>query len=297
MTNVERRMTTGPSRRWLVLVVLLSSFIIRDSSFGQTGLKIQLVSEVTAIVPGKPFTVGLWLDHDRGWHTYWRFPGIVGVPTQLKWNLPKGWKAGELIYPEPERTLMFQIKAQGFDRDVMLRTEITPPANLKIGELVTLTGKASWMCCGNSCHPASMDLSLTLPVAESSAIHEKWHKLLNEERARAEQFSDAWTASASEKGETVTLTLKPVTAEARLSKSQREADKIIVFTEDGWFDTDKPQIIQRQDDGSLVIRLTKAETYLGGKPPKTLRVIVRNEEGWLQNGRLRCLKIEPKIVR
>jgi thiol:disulfide interchange protein DsbD len=290
-------MTNAPSRRWLVLVVLLSSFVIRDSSFAQTGLKLQLVSEQTAIVPGKPFTVGLWLDHDRGWHTYWRFPGIVGVPTQLKWNLPKGWKAGALIYPEPERTLMFQIKAQGFDRDVMLRTEITPPANLKIGEQVTLTGKASWMCCGNSCHPASMDLSLTLPVAETSALNEKWHKLLNEERARAEQTSDAWTASAIEKGETVTLTLKPATAAARLSKHQREADKIIVFTEDGWFDTGKPQIIQRQDDGSLIITLTKAETYLGGKPPRTLRAIVRNEEGWLLNGRLRCLKIEPRIVR
>jgi DsbC/DsbD-like thiol-disulfide interchange protein len=290
-------MPNGPSRRWLVLVVLLSSFVIRHSSFGQTGLQIQLVSEQTAIIPGKPFTVGLWLDHDRGWHTYWRFPGIVGVPTQLKWNLPKGWKAGELIYPEPERTLMFQIKAQGFDRDVMLRTEITPPANLKFDEQVTLTGKASWMCCGNSCHPASMDLSLTLRVAETAALNEKWHKLLDEERARAEQTSDAWNASASENGETVTLTLKPITAEARLSKSQREADKIIVFTEDGWFDTDKPQIIQRQDDGSLVITLTKAETYLGGKPPRTLRVIVRNEEGWLQNGRLRCLRIEPRIVR
>jgi thiol:disulfide interchange protein DsbD len=179
----------------------------------------------------------------------------------------------------------------------MLRTEITPPANLKIGEQVTLTGKAAWMCCGNSCHPDSMDLSLTLPVAETAALNEKWHKLLNEERARAEQTSDAWTASASEKGETVTLTLKPATAAARLSKHQREADKIIVFTEDGWFDTDKPQIIQRQYDGSLVITLTKAETYLGGKPPKTLRVIVRNEEGWLKNGRLRCLKIEPRIAR
>jgi DsbC/DsbD-like thiol-disulfide interchange protein len=279
---------------WLILLSLCS---LPFAATAQTGLKLQLVSEQTAIVPGKPFTVGLWLDHDRGWHTYWRFPGIVGVPTQLKWSLPKGWKAGELIYPEPERTLMFQIKAQGFDRDVMLRTEITPPANLKIGEQVTLTGKASWMCCGNSCHPASIDLSLTLPVAETAALNEKWHKLLNEERARAEQTNDAWTAGASEKGETVTLTLKPATAEARLSKSQREADKIIVFTEDGWFDTDKPQIIQRQDDGGLSITLTKAETYLGGKPPRTLRVIVRNEEGWLQNGRLRCLKIEPKIVR
>lgn len=283
--------------RFLIRLLLLALCSQPLAGKAQTGLKLQLVSEPSAIIPGKPFTVGLWLDHDRGWHTYWRFPGIVGVPTQLKWSLPKGWKAGELIYPEPERTLMFQIKAQGFDRDVMLRTEITPPANLKIGEQVTLTGKAAWMCCGNSCHPDSMDLSLTLPVAETAALNEKWHKLLNEERARAEQFSDAWTASASEKGETVTLTLKPATAEARLSKHQREADKIIVFTEDGWFDTDKPQIIQRQDDGSLVITLTKAETYLGGKPPKTLRVIVRNEDGWLQNGRLRCLKIEPRIAR
>ena len=283
--------------RWLAAFFLFALGSWPSAAHAQTGLKLQLVSEQSAIIPGKPFTVGLWLDHDRGAHTYWRFPGIVGVPTQLKWNLPKGWKVGALIYPEPERTLMFQIKAQGFDRDVMLRTEITPPANLKVGGQITLTGKASWMCCSNSCHPGSMDLSLTLPVAETAALNEKWHPLLNEERARAEQTSDAWNASASEKGETVTLTLQPATAEARLSKSQREADRIIVFTEDGWFDTDKPQIIQRQDDGSLVIRLTKAETYLGGKPPKTLRVIVRHEEGWLQKGRLRCLKIAPRIVR
>ena len=283
--------------RWLVAFFLFALGSWPSAAHAQTGLKLQLVSEPSAIIPGKPFTVGLWLDHDRGAHTYWRFPGIVGVPTQLQWNLPKGWKAGALIYPEPERTLMFQIKAQGFDRDVMLRTEITPPANLQVGQQVTLTGKASWMCCSNSCHPGSMALSLTLPVAETAALNEKWHQLLNEERARAEQTSDAWTASASEKGETITLTLQPATTEARLSKSQREADRIIVFTEDGWFDTDKPQIIQRQADGSLVITLTKAETYLGGKPPKTLRVIVRNEEGWLQKGRLRCLKIEPRIVR
>ncbi len=290
-------MTNGPSRHWLLCLLLVSSFVIRHSSFGQTGLQIQLVSEQTAIIPDKPFTVGLWLDHDRGWHTYWRFPGIVGVPTQLKWNLPKGWKAGELVYPEPERTLMFKIKAQGFDRDVMLRTEVTPPANLKVGDQITLTGTASWMCCGNSCHPGSMEISLTLPVAETAELNSKWHKLLNEERARVEQTSDAWTATASETGQTITLMLKPATAEARLSKNQREADRIIVFTEDGWFDTDKPQIIQRHDDGSLTITLTKADAYLGSKPPKTLRVIVRNDSGWLQGGSLRCLQIAPKIVR
>ncbi len=283
--------------RLLLRLFLFTLCSLPFATKAQTGLKLQLVSEQTAIVPGKPFTVGLYLQHDRGAHTYWRFPGIVGVPTQMKWSLPKGWKVGELVYPEPERTLMFKIKAQGFDRDVMLRTELTPPANLKVGESLTLTGTASWMCCGNSCHPGSMELSLTLPVAETAELNSRWHKLLDEERARVELSSDAWTATASETGQIITLMLKAATAEARLSKSQREADKIIVFTEDGWFDTDKPQLIQRHDDGSLMITLTKADAYLGDKPPKTLRVIVRNDSGWLQDGRLRCLQIAPKIVR
>lgn len=290
-------MTNGPSRRWLLLAVLLSSFVIRHSALAQQGLKLQLVSEQSAIVPGQPFTVGLWLEHDPGYHTYWRFPGIVGVPTQMKWHLPRGWKAGELIYPEPERTLMFKIKAQGFDRDVMLRTEITPPANLKVGESITLTGTASWMACGNTCHPGSMDLSLPLPVAATAELNAKWHKLLDAERARAEQTSDAWTSTASEKGDTITLLVRPATAEALPSKNQREADHIIAFTEDGWFDSDKPQSILRHTDGSLTITLIKADTYIGNKPPKTLRVILRNDEGWLQDEKLRCLQVAPRIQR
>lgn len=281
----------------LLLLFLLSSFGMSHALIAQTGLRIQLVSEVAAVVPGQPFTVGLWLDHDRGYHTYWRFPGIVGVPTQMKWNLPRGWKAGELVYPEPERTMMFQIKAQGFDRDVMLRTEITPPKNVKVGESVTLKGTASWMCCGKSCHPGSMELSLTLPVAATAEVNAKWHKLLDAERARAEQSSDAWSATASEKGDAITLLVRPATGSARVSKSQREADKIIAFTEDGWFDSDKPQTIQRHEDGSLTIGLIKADSYLGDHPPKTLRVILRNDEGWLQGGGLRCLQMAPKIER
>lgn len=297
MKNDERKMTNGPSQLWLLLVVVLLAFGIPHSSLAQQGLKLQLVSEQTAIVPGQPFTVGLWLEHDRGSHTYWRFPGIVGVPTQMKWNLPHGWKAGELIYPEPERTLMFQIKAQGFDRDVMLRAEITPPANLKVGESITLSGLASWMCCGKTCHPGSMELSLTLPVAATAEVNAKWHKLLDAERARAEQTSDAWTSSASEKGDAITLVLKPASAEARVSKNQREAEKIIVFTEDGWFDSDKPQTVLRDADGTLTITLIKADAYMGNKPPKTLRVILRNDEGWLQDGGLRCLQMAPRIQR
>lgn len=215
----------------------------------------------------------------------------------MKWDLPKGWKFGPLVYPEPERTLMFQIKAQGFDRDVMLRMEVTPPADLRPGESVTLTSKASWMCCGNSCHPGAMDLSLTLPVATTSTVNEKWHALLKAERARAERSSDAWKAEASEKGREITLTLRPADARAALRRSQRDAEQIIVFTEDGWFDSDKPQTITLHSDGTLSIQLIKADTYLGGKPPTTLRCILRHNDGWVKGESWRCLQIAPVIVR
>ena len=68
-------------------------------------------------------------------------------------------------------------------------------------------------------------------------------------------------------------------------------------TQDLWFDTDKPQVVHLHDDGSLTITLTKAETYAGIKPPKMLRVIVRNDGGWLKDGELRCPQITPKIQR
>lgn len=286
------------AHRFVLLLILAAALILQASAFAQTGLRLQLVSETTAIVPGKPFTVGLWLQHDHGWHTYWRFPGIVGVPTQMKWKLPRGWKAGPLEYPEPELTHMFQIKAQGFERDVMLRTQITPPADLPAGETFSLEGTASWMCCGNTCHPGSKELSLSLPVAATAGLDKNWHPLFEAERARAEQPSTAWTSSVTEKGDSIILILRPATPEARVCKNQREADKIIAFTEDGWFDSDKPQTFLLHSDGTLTITLIKADTYISGPtPPKTLRVILRNDEGWLQGGSLRCLQIEPHIER
>ena len=97
-----------------------------------------LVAGVSSYEAGKPFQVAIRLTVDPGWHTYWINPGVGGMPVKATWTLPEGWKAGELVYPEPERTLMFQIKAQGFDRDVMLRTEITPPADLRPGDPITL---------------------------------------------------------------------------------------------------------------------------------------------------------------
>src|SRR5688572_10915548 len=62
-----------------VLFFVLCTF----SSLHAEPLTIELVSEVASIQPGSPFYVGLHLKHKEHYHTYWKFPGIVGVPTDM----------------------------------------------------------------------------------------------------------------------------------------------------------------------------------------------------------------------
>jgi DsbC/DsbD-like thiol-disulfide interchange protein len=276
---------------------LLLNTLLLTTANAQTGLKLQLVPEVTAIVPGESFRVGLFIQHDKGWHTYWRQPGIVGVPTSIVWKLPAGFKAGALEYPEPESTKMFQIKAQGYERDVLLQTKIQAPAKLKSGEKIMLKGKASWMCCGNTCHPGTMELSLEMPVGVKAAPDTRWQPVFEKERAAYAHPSAAWTASAEEKGLTVTLTLKPASDRARPFPPGSREPNLIFFTEDGWINSDQPQTTHVNSDGTLTLTLTRAEVFLGKGTPDHLRGIVQLEGGWHADRSLRSMIIKPVLRR
>ena len=50
---------------------------------------------------GQPLWLGLQLQHQPGWHTYWRNPGDSGLATQLQWQLPPGMSAGDTVWPTP----------------------------------------------------------------------------------------------------------------------------------------------------------------------------------------------------
>jgi DsbC/DsbD-like thiol-disulfide interchange protein len=278
---------------WLAFCVACS---VLSTASAQTGLKIQLVPETTAIVPGQPFRVGLFIQHEKGWHTYWRQPGIVGVPTSIAWTLPEGFKAGPLEYPEPEATKMFQIKAQGYERDVLLQSEIQAPANLKAGTRISLQGRAAWMCCANTCHPDTKELTLVLPVAEKSAPDPLWQPVFKKERAAFPHESDAWTASAEEKGLNVTLTLRPASASARRFDPE-ELPKVIFFTEDGWINSDQDQSVSLSEDGTLTIKLVRAEVFFGKSTPGRLNGVLQRKGGWHADGSLRSMSIHPLLRR
>jgi thiol:disulfide interchange protein/DsbC/DsbD-like thiol-disulfide interchange protein len=155
------------------LTVCLSIFAFAPQSRGQVYqgkqlVKAELLADTNAVVPGKPFTVGLLLRMAPGWHTYWAFSGDAGLPTELKWKLPSGWKVGEIQWPIPLKTIdPGDIETYGYENEVLLMQEITP-AQKPDNSAVNLSTEANWLVCEKICIPGSATLQLELPVSTTS---------------------------------------------------------------------------------------------------------------------------------
>lgn len=135
---------------------------------GRQLVKAELLADTDAVVPGKSFTVGLLIHIVPGWHTYWRYPGDAGIPTELKWRLPLGWKVSEIEWPIPLRlTEPGDIQIYGYHGEVLLMQQVTPPPSV-VGSSVKLTAEANWLVCEKICIPGSALVSLDLAVASQA---------------------------------------------------------------------------------------------------------------------------------
>jgi thiol:disulfide interchange protein len=154
-------------------IVCLSIFALAPQGESQTYqgkelVKAELLADTDAVVPGKPFSIGLRLRMAPGWHTYWKFSGDAGLPTEIKWNLPAGWKAGEIQWPIPLKTNdPGDIQTYGYQDEALLMQQITPPAKID-NSPVKLSADATWLVCEKICIPGSATLQLELPKSTTS---------------------------------------------------------------------------------------------------------------------------------
>lgn len=141
------------------------------------------VADVTAILPGVPLHIGLHLRLEPGWYTYWRNPGDSGLPPDIRWTVPEGFKVGEILWPVPEMHTEEGITNYIYKPDVLLAVRITPPEQLEPGTMITFSADASWLLCMDRCITASGKFELVLPVAgkgKPGEIEPKRQKLFEE---------------------------------------------------------------------------------------------------------------------
>lgn len=156
----------------IVFLLLLSTLVwakpVRDGH-----VEVELVAQPGTPVAGQALEVGVHFKMDEHWHVYWKNPGATGYAPKFNWRLPKGWTAGELAWPVPQRLVIADLQQFVYEKEVLLTTRVSVPADYK-GEPVKLGADVEWLACSQSCIPGKAKIELQLPEASvSTALFEK----------------------------------------------------------------------------------------------------------------------------
>ena len=120
--------------------------------------------------PGKPLQLGLRIEHQPHWHTYWKNPGDSGLPTTLDFTLPAGFVAGDIQWPTPSRLPIGPLMNFGYEGSLLLPVQVRVPAGFA-GEALTVKLRADWLVCKEVCIPEGGDFVVQVPAMAATAAH------------------------------------------------------------------------------------------------------------------------------
>jgi thiol:disulfide interchange protein/DsbC/DsbD-like thiol-disulfide interchange protein len=220
-----------------------------------------LVASKDAVAPGETVYVALRQKIEAHWHTYWRNSGDSGEPTRIKWDLPAGWRAGDIVWPAPKKIPVGPLMNYGYEDEVLLPVPVTAPAGAKPGDKVTLKAQVSLLVCAEVCVPEDDALSLTLPVVATPTAGGG---------AAGAEVMAAVAASPKPAGLNAVYQARPGGVALAITgpalKGSDAAGAYFFPFESTAIDHAKPQAIERGPDG-LTLTLAPGYGFQGGRTP------------------------------
>jgi thiol:disulfide interchange protein DsbD len=156
-----------------------------------------MVHAPQGIQVGQTFWLGLQIEHQADWHTYWQNPGDSGLPTQLQWQLPAGLQAGDIAWPLPQKFPIGSLANYGYKDRLLLTVPITVGAEFEFPASggLPIQLQAEWLVCRQECIPQEGRFVLNLASATAQTPHAAGfnaaQKLSPQALAQVQQ-GDAW---------------------------------------------------------------------------------------------------------
>jgi thiol:disulfide interchange protein/DsbC/DsbD-like thiol-disulfide interchange protein len=122
------------------------------------------------VQPGKPLWLGLKIEHQPHWHTYWKNPGDSGLPTTLNWQLPEGFSAGDIAWPTPKKLPVGPLMNFGYEDTLLLQVPVAVPASFA-GPQLDVKLRAEWLVCKDVCIPEAGEFAISVPAQAATAGH------------------------------------------------------------------------------------------------------------------------------
>ena len=268
--DTPARLTLGAAKSTLVQVLLAAALVIAYApgasaqSFAESHAKIALLAENGALKAGQTASIGLFFDLEPGWHIYWVNPGDSGEPPRVQWNLPKGFRAGDIRWPVPVRLVTGGVIDYGYQGRVLLTVPLQVPPDYNPSAAAKLAADVKYLICRDVCIPAKGHAELLLPPAKGATPDAAaTRQLFEDTRARWPKPLPAGAkAQARDDGKNFVLSIETGSPETKASFFPLEEDQV---------DNDVPQSVT--SSGSRVLITLKKSGQLQ-KPISVLKGVV-----------------------
>jgi thiol:disulfide interchange protein DsbD len=271
---------------FLSLGLAAHPLIARAAPVRDGHVQAELVSETASIAPGQSFWVGVRLQMDSAWHVNWLNPGDAGLPPSIRWTIPAGFRAGEVHWPFPENISQGSLAIFGYEDEVLLMVEVTPPADLP--DRIPISARVDWVACGDVCMPGGADLRLELNTSRNrTQPNSRWVETFADARSMLpmEQSGIAVKADVTEKAFELSFALPE-------SWSVDLGDVRFFPFANGLIDNAAGQQVDRRDHS---LRLTVPRARNNPTVPDRIAGVVVSSTGWRGAGSERSMAFDVSL--
>jgi thiol:disulfide interchange protein DsbD len=273
------------------LLVFIPQRILFADPVQAAHTEVEFITDTPIAQAGRPFSIGLRITMDEGWHTYWENPGDSGLATTIDWELPEGFIAGPIDWPFPQKFDEGDLTTYGYTGEEILLTHITTPSNLQGGDYA-IKGRVRWLACREICVPGKAELTLTLPIQKEPPQIDKHMESLFLQMRKRFPVSDGsgifWRSSAQEKDQF--LVLKVVSSQGKFKKLGR----LTFFPKrSDLIDHSGEQRAEQIDNG---YQLWIPKSTLFKESIRKIEGVLVCEQGWDGEGTLRALAVNAPLT-
>lgn len=129
---------------------------------------VELVSAFNAVNPNQNIEFLIRFNMKNGWHIFAQNPGEIGMPTQVEWQLPRGYDVLETSWSKDKPFENEGIIQYGYGDTAYYKTTIRPhPEILNKAPMKT---KIKWLACKEECVPGHAEFEFTLPLTHQDLV-------------------------------------------------------------------------------------------------------------------------------
>ncbi|MEX0758991.1 MAG: protein-disulfide reductase DsbD domain-containing protein, partial [Tistlia sp.] len=232
---------------------------------GNDQSRLRLVSASDGLGETGKLRLGLQIELEEGWKTYWRSPGDAGFPVSLDWSASRNLESANLSWPVPYRFSLFGLDTFGYEKEVVLPVEAraADPALPLV-----LAARVDYLVCAEICVPHSQTATLELPPGAAPPAREAF--LIDRFRARVPETGDGGSGLRFATLGLDTRAAQPTLVAEIASATPLEAPDLLIESGSG-LHFGRPEVALAEDRRSATLSLpvsygAQGERTLTGTP-------------------------------